>query len=127
MTWFARALVVVAAALAAVSASARSGARGLRRRASTQNYSLRLGRASAAYPQAVKADPENAAAYRGLASALWISIALNRGSLTVDDFLGRVSRTNTTPPPPPVETVTAFREAVDRALELARKMVERNP
>jgi tetratricopeptide (TPR) repeat protein len=45
----------------------------------------------------------------------------------VDDYLGRVSRTNATAPPPPPETAAAFREALDRALAIAHKRIETNP
>ena len=47
--------------------------------------------------------------------------------MTVDDYLGRVNRTNTPPPPPPAETAAGFRDSIDRALALARKRVAANP
>ncbi len=84
-------------------------------------------RAIDTYRQAVAADPEDAAAYRGLASALWLSITFRRGNMTVDDYLGRVSRTKAPPAPPPPEAAAAFRDALDKALALARKRLDANP
>jgi tetratricopeptide (TPR) repeat protein len=99
----------------------------LRARAASAIYSLDYDLAVAAYRQAIAADPDDAAAYRGLASAEWLRIAYRRGNMTVDDYLGRVSRNNVPPPPPPAEMAAAFRDALDRALALARKRVEANP
>ena len=84
-------------------------------------------RALDTYRQAVAADPEDAAAYRGLASALWLSITFRRGNMTVDEYIGRVNRTKAPPAPPPPEAAAAFREALDKALALARKRLDANP
>ena len=46
----------------------------------------------ATYRQAIAADPQDAGAYRGLASALWLSITFRRGNMTVDDYLGTSER-----------------------------------
>ena len=47
--------------------------------------------------------------------------------MTVDDYIGKVTRQNTQAPPPPQETVDAFHGAIDRALALARARVAANP
>jgi tetratricopeptide (TPR) repeat protein len=48
--------------------------------------------------------------------------------MTVDDYLGRPNRPTSSPlPAPPPETVTAFREAIDKAIAIARKRIELNP
>ena len=59
-------------------------------------------------------------AYRGLASALWMSVTFTRGTLTVDSYLGKVSRDSIKLPPPPPEAAAAFQDAIDRAVALAR-------
>ena len=41
------------------------------------------------------------AAYRGLATSLWLSITFRRGNMTVDDYLGRPNKPSTAPLPPP--------------------------
>jgi len=92
----------------------------LKARASAELYSLDHQRAVATFRQAIAADPQDAGAYRGLASALWMSVTFTRGTLTVDSYLGKVSRDNVKLPSPPPETAAAFQDAIDRALALAR-------
>jgi tetratricopeptide (TPR) repeat protein len=92
----------------------------LKARASAELYSLDHQRAIATFRQAIGADPQDAGAYRGLASALWMSVTFTRGTLTVDSYLGKVSRDNIKLPPPPPEAAAAFQEAIDRAVALAR-------
>jgi tetratricopeptide (TPR) repeat protein len=101
----------------------------LRARASADIFSLDRDRAIATFRQAIEADPQDAAAYRGLATGLWLSITFRRGNMTVDDFLGRVGRQAVTPTSavPPPDTVAAFQQAVDRALAIAHARVDANP
>ncbi len=120
-------LVVLTELAAPAPARANRESEALRARAADQIYSLDRDLAVATYRQAVAADPQDAAAYRGLASGLWLSITFRRGNMTVDDYLGKVSRPTSQPPPPPPETVAAFRDALDRALALARTRVAANP
>jgi len=47
--------------------------------------------------------------------------------MTVDEYLGRVSRTKTPPAPPPPEEAAAFHEALEKAVALSRKRLEANP
>jgi tetratricopeptide (TPR) repeat protein len=105
-------------------ANARSDA--LRARAADEIYNLDRDRAVESYREAVQADPQDAAAYRGLASALWLSITFRRGNMTVDDFLGRIARPGQLAAPNP-EAAAAFNNAVDKAISLARQRVEANP
>ena len=113
--------------LASPSAMANRESEALRAKAANAIYSLDHDLALVTFRQAVAADPDDAAAHRGLASALWLSITFRRGSMTVDDYLGRVNRNSAPPPPPPAETAAAFRDEIDRAIALARKRVEANP
>ena len=91
----------------------------LKARATTELYSLDHQRAVATFRQAIAADPQDAGAYRGLASALWMSVTFTRGTLSVDSYLGKVSRDNIKLPSPPPETAAAFQDAIDRAVALA--------
>ena len=95
--------------------------------ASAEIYNLDRDRAMASFRQAIAADPQDAAAYRGLATGLWLSITFRRGNMTVDDYIGRVSRQTVAVAPPPPETALAFRDALDHALAVARRRVEANP
>jgi tetratricopeptide (TPR) repeat protein len=92
----------------------------LKARATAELYSLDHQRAIATLRQAIAADPKDGGAYRGLASALWMSVTFTRGTLTVDSYLGKVSRDNIKLPPPPPEAAAAFQDAIDRAVALAR-------
>jgi tetratricopeptide (TPR) repeat protein len=113
-------------ALRAVPANANPDSNALRARGADQIYNLDRDLAIATYRQAIAADPQDAAAYRGLASGLWLSITFRRGNMTVDDYLGKVARPTTQPPPPPPDSVASFRDALDHALTLARARVEKN-
>jgi len=120
------AMAVAGTLMLTAAASANPTSAALRARASTELYNLERDRALATYKEAVAADPEDAGAYRGLASALWLSITFRRGNMTVDDYLGRSTRPNTPMPPPPPETAAAFHAAIDKALQLARARVAAN-
>ncbi len=99
----------------------------LRARASEELYNLDRERAVETFKQAIAADPQDAGAYRGLASAYWLTITFRRGNMTVDDYLGGVSKSRSSSSPPPPEMAAAFNEAVERALTLARAAVAANP
>jgi Flp pilus assembly protein TadD len=120
------AAVTAACLVIPASAAASPESQALRTRASAELYNLDREQALETFRLAVAADPNDAAAYRGLASALWLSITFRRGNMTVDDYLGRVARTNTRMPAPPPETAAAFRDAIERALALARARIDAN-
>jgi tetratricopeptide (TPR) repeat protein len=119
------AILTVVTLPASVFASRESAA--LRERGSLELYNLDREKAIETFRQAVAADPQDAGAYRGLASAYWLSITFRRGNMTVDDYLGGVSRSRSTPTPPPPEVAAAFNEALEKALTLARARVAANP
>jgi predicted Zn-dependent protease len=115
------------AALAAQPVSANVASRELRAKGARQIYSLDREEAIVSFRQAIAADPEDSAAYRGLATTLWLSITFRRGNMTVDDYLGRVTKPNASMAAPPPDTVAAFQQAVEKAIALARARIERNP
>ena len=117
--------LIVLAAGAPASANRQSEA--LRARAADEFYNLDHDEAMATYRRAVAADPQDAGAYRGLASTLWVGITFQRGTLMVDDYLGRLTRPNTPVVAPPPETAAAFNATIERALALARERIEANP
>jgi tetratricopeptide (TPR) repeat protein len=119
-------VTLVAAGIPAAGLANQASA-ALRAKGAGEIYSLDRDRALETYRQAVAADPQDGAAYRGLASALWLSITFRRGNMTVDDYLGGVSGSKTPSPPPPSEIAAAFRDAVEHALALARTRVNANP
>ena len=120
-------LAAVLLALTAGAAAANPRSDALRAEASHHTYNLDYEQAIALYGQAIAADPDDAAAYRGLATALWLSISLRRGTMTVDDYLGRITKPSAVPVPPPPDTAAAFNAAVERAMELARRRIAKDP
>ncbi len=125
-----QALVIVGGVIvlaAPVPAFANRESDALRARADEQIYNLDRDLAVATYRQAIAADPQDAGAYRGLASGLWLSITFRRGNMTVDDYLGKITRPTGQPPPPPANVAAAFRDALDRALTLGRKRIAESP
>ena len=98
----------------------------LRAKAAVQIYNLDRDDAIVTFRQAIAADPQDAAAYRGLATALWLSITFRRGNMTVDDYLGRVSKPSVPQAPPPPEMVAAFRETLEKAVAIGRARVQAN-
>jgi len=100
----------------------------LRAKAAHHIYNLEHDLAVAAFREAAAADPEDAAAHRGIASALWLSITFRRGNMMVDDYLGRASAPSTAVlPPPSPESVAGFRESIERAIAIARRRTARSP
>src|SRR6266540_6692294 len=106
--------------LSAAPAHANRESEALRAKGSAQIYNLDRDLALASFRQAVAADPQDPAAYRGVATTLWLSITFRRGNMTVDDYLGRDTRPSSSLPPPPADAAAGFREAIDRALARAR-------
>jgi len=118
-------LVVMLAA--AAPAAANDESRRLRTQGSAQIFNLDRDAAAVTFRQAVTADPQDAAAWRGLATTYWLSITFRRGNMTVDDYLGRsASKPGGTWPPPPAETVAGFNDALERALAISRQRIAQN-
>jgi len=121
----------IAVALFSVTATTRvlanKESEALRARGSAEIYNLDRDQATATFREAIAADPQDAAAYRGLATSLWLSITFRRGNMTVDDYIGRVTKPNAAMAPPSPETAAAFREALDKAIALARARLDANP
>src|ERR1043165_2703799 len=112
----------------AAPAHANPASAALRSKAANATYNLDHDVALATFREAVAADPQDAAAYRGLATSFWLSITFRRGNMTVDDYLGRPNKPTASPlPPPPPEAVAAFRDAIEKAIAIARKGIEANP
>src|SRR4051794_26718387 len=94
--------------IGAPQSAARPASDALRVRASEQMYSLDDEQSLAAWRQATTLDPQDAAAWRGLASALLAHIGMLRGTVTVDSYLGRMGSRDVTLPPPPPELAREF-------------------
>jgi len=119
--------VALLLAAAAIPAYGNPESAALRARAADHSYNLEHDLALATFRQAVVADPQDAGAYRGLASSLWLSITFRRGNMTVDDYLGRPNKPNANPLPPPGDAAAGFREAVEKAIALSRERIAKSP
>lgn len=111
----------------AQTASASEQSRRLIAEASVQLYNLDLEPAARTFREAAAADPNDSAAYRGLATALWAQIAFGRGTITIDSFFGRVGGSDVKTVPVPPTLAGAFRDAIQSGATLARARLDRQP
>ena len=112
---------------AGLPARANPASDALRTRASMEIYSLDDEQGLATWRQATVADPQDAAAWRGLAGGIIAHLAMLRGTMTVDSYLGRVATKDESLPPPPADLAREFNAAVDRAIALGRQHVAARP
>lgn len=117
----------MALALCAPPATANEASLALRTRAALELYDLNSDRALAAYREAILSDPEDAAAHRGLASALLGRIGMLRGAMTVDSYLGRIGTRDVKLPDPPPEITREFHSAINTAITLSRRRAATRP
>ena len=99
----------------------------LRARAANKLYNLDYERAIGTYREAIAADADDAAAERGLPISLWMGETLRLGTLTIDSYLGGVTRANVKLPPAPPAAVAEFQKAIERAVALARSRLAADP
>lgn len=99
----------------------------LRARAMAHAYNLDYDLATRDLEAAVRADPRDIAARRGLAIVPWLQISFRRGAVTVDDYLGSVSKPNVALREPPADLASRFHEHSTAALTLAEQAVAARP
>jgi tetratricopeptide (TPR) repeat protein len=90
-------------------------------------YNLDQAEALALARRAVALDPDNAKVQRGLAAILWLHILFNRGAVTMDHYMGSISKSNVTLPKPDPAIAAEFKQALSRATALAIARLEANP
>ena len=122
-------IVRILAALLAIPAAALANQESavLRARGFAHAYSLDYDLAERDLTAAVKADRGDIAARRGLAMVPWLLISFRRGAVTVDDYLGHVSKQNVAMREPPADLASRFREHSAAALALAEQAVASRP
>ena len=107
---------LIAATLVPVAAGANEQSAQLRARAYQLAYNLDYTEATREMEAAVRADPADAAAERGLAVIPWLLISFGRGAATVDDYLGSISRQNVAMKQPPDDLAARFSRHAMRSL-----------
>ena len=95
--------------------------------AMTAAYNLDHDEALALARRAVALDPDNPKTHRGLAAILWLHILVNRGAVTMDHYMGSISKSNVTLPKPDPAVAAEFKQAISRAAALANARLETNP
>lgn len=120
-------LGVLLACSMAATAQANERSRLLTQQAFDAAYNLDHREAISCLDQAIQADPNDPDAHRAVAVIAWLRIGFLRGSITVDDYLGSVSKPNINMVPPPQEEAQRFHKHVARALELAEADLRRRP
>jgi tetratricopeptide (TPR) repeat protein len=113
--------------LCATAAHANPQSRSLVERAFDAAYNLDHAEAMAHLDQALAADPHDPDVHRAAAVIAWLRIGFLRGSLTIDDYLGSVTRPNVSMLPPPPDEALRFHRHIGRALELAEADLRARP
>lgn len=101
--------------------------RALRDQAAELGYNLDHDQARTVLRSAVRMDPGDPASHRALASSIWFAILFRRGSVTVDHYLGNVSRPRVELKPPPADLDAEFKREIATAIQLAQDRVRRAP
>jgi tetratricopeptide (TPR) repeat protein len=97
-----------------------------RGRAFDAAYNLDYERALSLFAEALAKAPDDAGAHRGVATVQWLEIIFERGTITVEEFLGDTRPTGNVPQPP-AERAHAFYEHARKALEIAELRLARAP
>ena len=89
-------------------------------------YNLDHEPAMAHVRKAIAADPRNPKAHRALASIVWLNILFQRGAVTVDHYLGSLTKTQVNLPKPDPTAAAEFKAAINKAAELANAKLKTN-
>lgn len=115
------------AAAGSPSPAQMSASQDLVKRAFRAAYSLDHDEAMSLAHQAVALTPDDPAAHRAVASIVWMRILFLRGAVTVDQYMGTVSKSNVPLPKPPADLDGEFSHEVTTAINLADAQFRKNP
>lgn len=122
-----RIVLAAAALLAAADARADVQPQALVQKAADAAYNLDYDQSLALYRQALELDPDFPTAHRGLAALAWLQALFLRGTVTVDDYMGKLASAEIRLEPPPPDLAQAFHAHVKRAIDLAERAVRAGP
>jgi tetratricopeptide (TPR) repeat protein len=121
----------LAVLLAALQGTARTAAAptaaGLRKQAFDLAYNLDHDEAIALFEKARALAPDDPASHRALAAVIWLHLLFQRGAITVDHYLGSISRPRADVRQPDAGADKDFHESLERALSLASRRVSAAP
>ncbi len=89
-------------------------------------YNLDHDEAVAILKRAADANPSDPDGYRHVAVVTWLNILFKRGSVTVDSYLGGVTRSGFKLPKPPADLDAGFRSYTQKAIVLAEARTRAN-
>lgn len=90
-------------------------------------YNLDHDEAIALARRAIAMEPDNPRLHRSLAAIVWLNILFTRGAVTVDYYLGNVTRKDVNLPKPAPADAAEFKKSIERAIELANARLKTNP
>ena len=114
------------AAEAQTPAAASPGA-ALMKNALTAAYNLDHDEGIALARRAVALEPDNARLHRSLAAIVWLNVLFRRGAVTVDHYMGSITRSDVKLPKPDPASATEFKTSITRAMELANTRLKADP
>lgn len=123
-------LLAGAATAPAAGAARRSGEPALDERltsAYNAMYNLDTDVAVSTARQAVASAPGVSRAHRTLAMVLWLDVLFQRGAVTVDNYLGGLSKSQLALPKPPAALDSEFKQELNRAISLADTQLRSSP
>ncbi len=127
---FVIAFLLAAAATAPPAGAVRAGEPALDERlasAYAAMYNLDRDVALTIARQAVASAPNVSRAHRTLAMVLWLDALYERGAVTVDNYLGGLTKTQLALPKPPAALDAEFRQELNRAIALADTQLRNSP
>src|SRR4029453_16450029 len=99
----------------------------LRERGLNLAYNLDHDDAIVLLRRAVALAPDDPSTHRSLASVLWLNMLFRRGAVTVDHYLGSLTKSTVELKTPPPEVDHEFRQHITREIELAEKGTSSQP
>lgn len=97
----------------------------LRREAYDAAYNMDFERSMELFRQALAGNPNDPALLRGAASAVWMRVLFLRGTVLVEDYLGRVKGSEDVKmPTPPSDLDASFHQHIGKAIAIGEKEVD---
>jgi tetratricopeptide (TPR) repeat protein len=90
-------------------------------------YNLDHDAAEAKIKQALALAPNDSQTERAAASITWLNVLFRRGAITVDHYLGSISKPRVATEAPPPVLADRFHAHVERAIQLSRAWADRSP